>query len=685
MNTGPLLAPASIAVVGASTDPAKAGYAMFENVALYAGNVVGVGRRNAQLHDRQIVAGLDELDEPPDLAVLAIPPAPSVAMIEELDRLGVGAAIVCAGGFAEAGPEGAALQQRLAGTAEEGSIRVLGPNTSGIAVPGRSLFCSFVPAVRELPPGRLGVVAQSGGVAHSISFAASNDGVGISAMVGVGNGADLQLAELVELVCGLPETGAVAVHVEGVADGRTLLDTIDRLHRTVPVIAIKAGRSDVDHLATSHTGALTGHWPTAAAMLRDSGAVVVETLTDLIDAAKALTTARLAPHPAPMSGPGVGIVTGQAGPGLLLVDRLQQLGVSVPPLDRETARQVEALLPDLTHRQNPVDTGRPGETFGQVAAVVSGDPAIDLLVLFALLEPGAVDLPRVTGAGRPGEVPILVGTGGLTIELDNLIGHLHDSSPVYTLPDRLARGVWALCDDAANRGVVIAPVPSPTQLPRPEPLRSPPLTEPELKTLLAEVGVASPERIVCASHDEAQQALARLGGPVAVKVVDATIGHKSRVDGVHLDVAEPDQLSRALARIDAGTGSDGADPTYLVERMAPPGLDLIVGAKRDPSWGTVLIVGLGGTEVEQRGRVELFRAPLSVERLTRELRRAGIDELDTVPAGTIADVVALTNTLAALLDEWPDADTIELNPLRVLEHEIIALDALVGTERSPTP
>ena len=690
MTTSSLLDPSSVAVVGASTDPAKAGYSLFENVARFGGDVVGIGRRDGQLHGRPVVAGLDGLDQVDgldgrvDLAVLAVPPEPSVAMVEELDRRGVGTAIVCAGGFAEAGADGAALQQRLTDATHQGSIRVLGPNTSGIVVPGRGLFCSFVPAVRDLPSGRLGVVAQSGGVAHTIAFACGNEGVGVSAMVGAGNGADLRLPELVAMVGELPETQALAVHVEGLPDGTDLLDVIDELHHHLPVIAIKAGRSDVDHLATSHTGALTGDWATAAAMLGDAGAVVVGSLTDLVDAAKALTAHRLAPHAARGRNPGVGVVTGQAGPGILLVDRLQQLGVDVPPLDHETARRVEAILPDLTHRQNPVDTGRPGETFAEMAGLVAGTETIDLLVLFALLEPGAVDFAELAADARARSVPTLLGTGGPRPQLDEVLTELAGSLPVYDLPDRVATGAWALCRDAEQRGRRDTPAPAASH-PDPGGLPSPPLTEAEAKAVLTEVGLSSPPHIVCRGHAAAHAALDRLGGPVAVKVAEASIAHKARVDGVHLDVDDPDRFQRALERIDAGVGTATMAPSYLVERMAPPGIDVIVGARLDPNWGTVLVVGLGGSDVEDRRRVGLFRAPVATERLARDLSRAGVVGPGALPARAGEAVARAANTIAALVECWPAADTIELNPLRIVGDEVLALDALVGKEGSTTP
>ncbi|MDH3683085.1 MAG: acetate--CoA ligase family protein, partial [Acidimicrobiia bacterium] len=547
LTAPPLLTPSSVAVVGVSTDPTKAGYSLFENACHFEGSVVGIGRQANDLHGRPIVAGLDELSDPPDLAVLAIPPGPSVDTVQKLDRLGVGAAIVCAGGFAEASPDGAGLQRQLADIADGGSIRVLGPNTSGIVVPRSKLFCSFVPAVRELIPGPLGVVAQSGGVAHSIAFAASNDGPGVSAMVGVGNGADLRLAELVDMVGQLPDTKALVVHIEGVPDGTALLEVVQRLHPSIPVIALKAGRSNVDHLATSHTGALTGDWATAAAMLGDAGAVVVETQTDLIDAAKALTATRLEP----MSRPGVGVVTGQAGPALLLVDRLQQLGIDVPPLDDETARRIEAIIPDLTHRQNPVDTGRPGGTFSQAALLVRDAPTIDLLVLFALLEPGAVDLPQLATEIGAGSFPTLLGTGGPQTQLRDLIDQLGPTLPAYDLPDRLARGVWAVCRDAERRADADATTPPATSHPDASSLPPPPLIEAHVKAVLAAVGVASPEHALCTSHAEAHAAFDRIEAPVVVKVAAASIAHKSRAGGVHLDITEPDGLQRALERIDA--------------------------------------------------------------------------------------------------------------------------------------
>lgn len=671
-----LLEPSSLVVVGASTNPEKAGYSLFENAARFEGEMSGIGRRRTTLHGRDILDRLDQLGHAPDLAVLAIPPEPAVEAVAELGRAGVGAAIVCAGGFAESGPEGAELQRRLAEVASANGIRVLGPNTSGVVVPGRQLYCSFVPAVRGIRAGSLGIVAQSGGVAHSTAFAASNEGVGVSAMVGVGNGADLRLPELVELVADLADTAVLAVHVEGIDDGRALLDVIDRCHHRTPVIVLKAGRSDVDRIAASHTGALTGDWATASAMLSEAGAVVVETQSDLVDAAKALSSGRLPPS----SHPGVGVVTGQAGPGLLLVDQLQELGVDVPALDEETVTELESVVGGITHVRNPVDTGRPGPAFLQAAEIVGGSELIDLLAVFALVEPGAIDLPTVAEKLSSHSMPTLLGTGGPREELDELRARVPAGFPVYESPDRLARGVWALCRDAEMRALVRSQPSPATRLASDVALPALPASEFAVKEVLAAVGIPSPARVECRSRDDALAALRRLATPVAVKIADAAITHKSRAGGVHLDVRDAGELERALDLIDRVSGA--SDAGYLVEEMVGAGIDLIIGARSDPSWGTVIVVGDGGVATEELGRIRLHRAPVSAERLADGLERTGSGggQISDELVGRIATVA---NTLAALLDEWPAADTIEINPLRIVDGDLVALDALVVTKGLP--
>lgn len=673
----PLFRPRGIAVVGASRHPGKLGAAMARSLEGFAGPLVLVNSRTADPASgvfRSVGEAADRLDVPVDLAVLCVPAGASVGAVADAASAGVRAALVCAGGFAESGPAGAAHQAALVDVARRTGVRLLGPNTSGFLAPGAGLTASFVPSAADVPPGRIAVVAASGGVNHAVAFALAQSGHGVSLAVGLGNAVDVTAAEVLEHLADDPDTSAVALHVESVADGRRLLAAVRRLADRLPVVALVVGRSDVAAFARSHTGALATSWRATTAALRQAGAVLVEDERELVDAVTALSCARLRGG----RDPGVGIVTAQAGPGLLLLDALRGAGVRVPPLQVPTHEQLAGLLPPMTFQGNPVDTGRPGPGFAQVLGATAADPGIDLLALYALSEPDAVDLAAaVRDAGVPPDMPVVAAVGGSASDAVRDRAQLARLGVAVTAtPAALAVAVRALVADAraaTRRDAPDAAVEMPTCRPTPRPHG---WDEHEAKQLLDAVGVATPPRRACATREQAHAALEALDGPVAVKLLGAGVLHKTEVGGVHLGVATHEELDAALDAL-----RDAGARRYLVEQMAPPGVDLIVGARRDPVLGTVVLLGLGGTVAEALADVTLRTVPLPLaEALAMPDDLVGRALLDGWRGGPRLDrhrLARLLRTLGRLVDTTPHLGEIEVNPLRLTGDGLVALDAVV--------
>src|SRR5918999_3126825 len=308
-----LFSPSRIAVVGASDVPDKAGYAMMESLSVFPGEVFPINPRSAQVWGRPAFPTVADTPVPADLAVLVIPAAAVPTALEQCAAAGVRAAVVCSGGFAESGPAGAELEQRIGEIAARTGLRVLGPNTSGFINPLDRVTANFMPAVRELQPWSISVVAQSGGVNLALAFLLEAAGAGVRLAAGLGNAVDVGFVDVLDHLCGDPETAAIGVHVEGVADGRAFVEAIRRASAHKPVVALKVGRNDVGDFARSHTGAVTGSYRIARSALQQPGAVIVDSPGELVDALLALSQVRLSPQ----DGSGVAVVTGQAGPGLI--------------------------------------------------------------------------------------------------------------------------------------------------------------------------------------------------------------------------------------------------------------------------------------------------------------------------------------------------------------------------------
>ena len=672
-----LFAPKGIAVVGASRNTAKLGAAMARSLRGFAergGRLALVNSRDDTMYP-SVAAAVE--DGPVDLAVVCVPAAASAAVVAEAAAAGAGAAVVCGGGFAEAGGPGIGFQADLAAVAAETGIRVLGPNTSGFLAPHAGVTASFVPGVAQVRPGRVAVVAASGGVNHALSFLLAEAGHGISLAVGLGNAVDVSAPDVLDHLAVDPATGAVALHIESVADGPRLVAAVRRLSAERPVVALVVGRHDIGAFAASHTGALATSWRTTRAALAQAGAVIVDDVRELVDAVGALSVTRARSARAA----GVGVVTAQAGPGLLLLDDLRGRRARVPELAPATREALATLLPPLTYQANPVDTGRPGPELGQILHAVASDPEIDVVAAYALHEPDAVDLVAAVQQGRVAEVPIVLGLGGNGADVVQQRRDLLAAGvAVATDPTGVAAATGALLADARIRARYAEPA-TPAEVPTGI---HGPHDEDQAKSLLDRIGVGTTPRRACGTRAEAHTALGELGGPVAVKILDAAVLHKTEIGGVHLGIrtaAELDTALDALAAIGAGR--------YLVESMAPGGVDLVLGARRDPVFGPILLLGLGGTTAEALADVAIRLAPVApAEAAEMPAQLAGHALLDGWRGGPVLDPAELGRVAAALGDLLvanPDLAEIEVNPLRLTAAGLVALDAVVIPSTADSP
>lgn len=670
-----LLNPTSIAVVGASADPSKAGSQALASLAGFPGKLMGVHPREREIQGFRSFPRIADLPEAVDLAILAIPAQACVQAAAEAAERGVGGVLIISGGFREAGAEGVELQDRLADICHKTGLRLLGPNTSGFINLHSHCVASFVPGVDRLSKGSIAIVAQSGGVNLILSFLVERLGEGISLAVGLGNAVDVKTVDMLDMLADEPNTSAIALHLEGVADGRMLYETLRRVTPRKPVVALVAGRADVGEFAVSHTGNLMGSRQRTVSALVQAGAVVVETTEDLAQAASTLARCRLRPK----SENSVALITGQAGPGLLIADRLKSSGIVMPVLSDETIQKIGSLLPPMTFVKNPVDTGRPGPTFPQIVQLVSEDSKVDVVLVFGLSEPSVLDpaealLPAVEGTGKP----VIFGTLGLGSDFDATMAALHVRNVPATLgPERLALAAIVL--DADSRGQWLLGQTAITgAAPGGERLAGA-FDEDRAKALLRTYGISVPQRALCVNREEALAAFRRLRRPVVVKIAAADIAHKTEAGGVILDVHDEAALEQALDRI--ATIPNAQPGRVLIEEMAPSGVELIIGGVRDPSWGPVVVIGIGGVLAEAHSDTAVRLAPLTrtdVAAMLDSLRaKKLLDGFRNLPRCDRDAIAKTAIAIGRLLEEHPEVAEVEINPLRVNEGSALALDALV--------
>jgi acetyltransferase len=448
MTVERLFSPQSIAVVGASQTEGKIGYEAMANAVEFDGDVYPVNpSASGTVFGERFVGSVTDIDDAVDLALLCVPAQVVPTVLAECGEAGVGGAVVYAGGFAEAGADGERLQAELVDVADEHGISLLGPNTSGFVVPRANLFASFAGGVERYESGSVALVTQSGGVAHALAFQSLREGRGISAMVGLGNRANVGFEEAIEYFDADPATEAIVLHVEGTEDGRALLETCRE--SATPVVAYKVGRSDVGEFAESHTGALTGDYELYTAGFAQYGVPTVDSTAELLDGGTAL-----ARSPTP-DGPNVGVVTAQAGPGIIIADRIQRGGGTLPSFTAETRDRVEDILPGITYAGNPVDTGRPMPAFGDVVEAVATDDEVDIVLVYELFE-GALGFPVENLRGLADRVgkPVLFATEGAAPDMADDLAELEAAGvPVFYSPERVADAAALLARYAADAPV----------------------------------------------------------------------------------------------------------------------------------------------------------------------------------------------------------------------------------------
>ncbi len=671
-NLQRLFAPTSVAVVGASGKEGKVGYQAILALAEFPGEVFLVNPKSSEVLGRKTYSSLREVGHAVDLVIFALPALACIEAAREAVACNAGGGLILSSGFAEAGPAGEVLQRQLDQLRSDSEFRILGPNTAGFINKTVQLTASFVSNATRIPRGTVAVVAQSAGVNFTVSFLMEQLGVGVSVAVGLGNAVDVSAADVLEFLVDDPNTRAIALHLEGVPDGRRLYEVLRRVTAHKPVVALTVGKGRVGEFARSHTGNLIGSYDVRRAALVQAGAIVVDTTDELAAAAAVLSIHRLPPK----VRPGVGLLTAQAGPALLALDQLRSNDISVPELEQATVNRIAELLPPLTHMSNPVDTGRPSPTFGEVLQVVADDERIDLVAAYALHEPAAIVAEEVLpGLAARITKPVLFATQGPAAEVAATVGVLRSKGMyVATSPEQLAWAAQVLTRDAQVQHRLIG---------RGEPTALVAALLPEsnderaIKTMLGGLGIAAPRGIEVSSLEDARLAMRQLSKPVVVKILSEEITHKTEVGGVQMNIDNEVALQSAIERLDAIELA--GEHRYLLEEMAPPGLELIVGAIRDPSFGPTVVVGLGGTRAEALKDTATRLAPLTLSEahtMLGELRASVL--FDGWRGGPRLDREAVAHAIVRVGDvlcQHPSVNELEVNPLRVYETGVLALDA----------
>lgn len=659
----------------------------------YTGAIHLVSRSSTEINGRPCVGSVDALPSGIDLAVLAIPEAGVLDAVRGLAERGTHAAVLFASGYAEAGEEGRAKQEELVRVAREAGILLLGPNCMGFTHFQAGIPLTFEPIAPYPADGQpgVGVVAQSGAMAANVRDAFIGRDLPLTAVVSTGNEASLGLEDVLAHYIADPQTRVIVVYAEQVRRPRTFL----RLAREAreagkPMVMLMPGRSArAREAAQSHTGALAGDHATASVALAREAVVLVDSLDELFDAAAILLR-----FPVPPSG-GPAFMTGSGAMKNIALDFCDALGVDLPALSETTTRRLTDMLPGYAVAENPLDyttisVRQPG-VVGELLLAMLADDNIGSIVLSIPPGPAVAQrdkaehiVPAIARAQKPA-VLVVNGDSG-PIEPFFLDAIRQSGVPFFRSPDRALRAlarVAAYGEALQRAGRISAAQPQAVALPTPLP-PSGVYAEYQGKAWLAKAGIPVPQGALATSADEAVAIAARLGYPVVIKAQASALPHKSDVGGVIVGLADEATLRAGWQQLQDNISTHRPDlclDGVLVETMGQRGLELVVGARRDASWGPVVLVGLGGVWIEALKDVRLLPADLAEDDIVAELGRlkaasllSGIRGAAAVDVRAVARVVA---QIGAQMRANPAITEIDVNPLLAYPDHVLALDALV--------
>ena len=685
----PFFHPRSVAVIGASRDPSSIGYRILEALVLHRfnGPVYPVNPRATVVGSIPAYPSVQAIPGPVDLAVVAVPRDQVLGVVDDCGRKGVRALVVITAGFAETGPEGAALQRQLVERVRGYGMRVVGPNCLGLinTHPEVRLNASFSPVFP--PHGRIAMSSQSGALGLAILQYASDMGLGLSSFVSVGNKADVSGNDLIQYWEEDPDTDLILLYLESFGNPRRFARLARRIARRKPILAVKAGRTAAGvRAAGSHTAALAASDTAVEALFRQAGVIRAQTLEEMFDVAALLANQPLPP------GPRVAVVTNAGGPGILATDALAARGLEVPEPSPESRAELRRWLAPTASLGNPIDmiASAGPEQYRRTVETVLRDEAFDAaLVIFTPV--GLADVEGVAGAVREAVAsaraagirkPVLacfMGSPGLRTPLS--LGE--EQIPSYRFPESAANALAKAWEYARWRSRPAGTIPAHPDLDidraravcRAAAGRGGGWLGPqEVEAVLRAFGLPLAASRLATSADEAVQAARELGFPVAVKLASRTLIHKTEWDGVQLDLEDAEAVRQAcqdIRRRLQEAGRLGELEGFLVQPMVAGETELMVGVTHDPNFGPLIAFGLGGIHVEALQDVVFRITPLTdvdADEMIRSIR--GYRLLAGHRGRPPADLEAIKDVLlriSRLVEELPEIAELDINPLKARE------------------
>ena len=684
-----IFAPASIAVIGASRRPGQLGGAIVRNLRSsgFRGALYVVNPHATDVEAVRAFPSLRNIEGPVDLAIIAVPAEAVEGALDDCIAKGVSAVVVITAGFGETGEEGRAREKALLEKIRGAGIRMVGPNCMGVinTDPWVQMHATFAPAYP--PAGNVAMSSQSGALGLAVLDYARALNIGFSTFISVGNKADVSGNDLIQYWAEDPNTDVILLYLESFGNPRKFGEIARRVGKTKPIVAVKAGRSAAGaKAASSHTGALATSDAIVDDLFRQAGIIRTGTLEEMFDVAALLANQPLPP------GRRVAILTNAGGPGILAADACEANGLELAHLSDESTTALRALLPAAASVGNPIDmiASASADQYRSCLEVLLTDPSIDAVVVIyipvlpdGMSEISAVIRDAATHAREKTLLATFMRSAGVPTTLAPV--------PAFPFPERAVNALaqvtryaeWrkrpageVMTFDDIDRGRMRAIVDS--SLARGggwlDPL--------DVRDMLHAAGIEAPSTLLVKSAADAKEAALSVGFPVALKAYGPELLHKTDVGGVRLGLSDENAVVAAYEGLAAALGErmTGA----IVQPMVQGGVEMMLGATYQPAFGHIVACGAGGTLVEWLGDVAFRIHPLNsddADDMIAEVRLSKL--LKGVRGAPPSDRKALHEAilhLSAMLDTCPEIREIDVNPLKVLERGVAAVDARIRVE-----
>jgi acetate---CoA ligase (ADP-forming) len=683
----PFFHPRSVAVIGASREPAGIGYRLLESLlgSGFTGTIIPVNPHATEIAGLRVYPKLTAVPNPVDLAVIAVPPNAVLEVIDNCAAKQVPAAILITAGFAETGGSGTSLEQQLREKVRQHGIRLIGPNCFGLMNldPAVRLNATYTPAFP--PAGRVAFASESGGLGLAMVTAARRMNLGLSSFVSVGNHADVSVIDLLAYWERDEATGVILLYLETVVDPQRFRQIAKRVGRKKPVVVMKGGRTKAGQSAAgSHTAALATNETAVDALFKQCGVIRANTLEEFLALGTGLSSQRLS------QGRRIGILTNSGGPGVLCADSCVTEGLGLPELSAQRQSALAAFLPPTAALRNPVDVigFATEDQHAQAVETMLKGSEIDALIIVHVSvraqdnDPVAAGIVRGIRAGRQAvgpDKPVYIcwmAEGDLertfTVDGETIPTYQHPEIPARIISHAVAYEAWL------RQPIGRMPRYSDIDLQKPKSICSKALSErgpgwltiEETHAVLTAMKLPLVQGAVAADSDNAVKVAEKIGFPVALKLASHRIVHKTEIGAVRLNLQDEQDVREAfgeIRRLVEQRSQRDVMEGVLVQSMQSGGVEVMVGMTRDPLFGPLIAFGLGGIHVEILGDVQFRITPLTdrdAAEMVREIK--GYRLLQGYRGRPAADVKAIEDVLlriSQLVEAVTDIADLDLNPI----------------------